>query len=1098
MRVMFVSQCSKKALIETRRILDQFAERKGDCVWQTEITEAGLTTVRKLLRASARKNTAIACHLFRGRSQTELLWVIGNRNSFNFEGSVPTNITKKDILRADDENDWNFGEAIAIASAIAGLFHDFGKATKRFQDKLKGKASQPYEPFRHEWISLILFRNFVKDTDNRYFEDREWLEKLGAVSPDDEKRVVDTFPSDVSGLRKNPFYGMPPFAQLVGWLILSHHRIPTPQTKEKEDELRAGEVDRWMSNTLNASWNSIKCEIKKWERASDFNKAIDEIKLFPYGIPFKSSKWTFHARRASREALRIYPKLEENWFQDRFSVHLMRLALMLSDHSYSRGASKIEFQDAKYKAYANSDKGKLKQKLDEHNVGVATNAYRIAKKFPKLKKSLPSISYNKRFKQRSKNPFFSWQDKAFDVASSIKNESNERGFFGVNLASTGCGKTLANARFMYGLSDERLGCRFSIVLGLRVLTLQTGDALQEKLGLDSDDVAVLIGSKAFQRLHEIKEDDSKENISGSESSEDLCDNDYVRYDGTLEDGLLGEWLDKSPKLRTILSAPILVSTIDYLMPATEGCRGGKQIIPILRLLTSDLVIDEPDDFDVTDLPALCRLVNFAGVMGSRVLISSATLPPSFVEALFEAYSKGRQIFNRACRKPETSSEICCAWVDEFNAVSGDHLSLESFKSAHKDFVELRIRNLQKQPVLRRASVLPMVKASKEMAKQELAHSIEHGIYDLHKKHFQTHPQSGKQISFGLVRMANIDPLVAVSKLLLSKDARDDFRIHFCIYHSKFPLIIRSNTEQVLDRVLARHDKDRVWGLDDVALPLQRYPEKNHLFVVFATSVAEVGRDHDYDWAVVEPSSMRSIIQLAGRVQRHRKVPPANPNILILEYNLKGVSGENRAFIRPGYESIRKEETFHLNSKSIKEILLPGQYEQLSSIPRLIESETLNYQDSLVDLEHKRTRDRLFGGESDSWNASLWWSKEIHWCGVLQSKLPFRMRQGTADYFFKMEERGDKAEIYRFDEKGEVSRIGSRLFEENEDASKNLGRGVSPWIVGSLEDRIEELSAKLNQSVEETSTQFTSFSLRDDDQSCREKWMYDFLFGFYKN
>lgn len=30
-----------------------------------------------------------------------------------------------------------------------------------------------------------------------------------------------------------------------------------------------------------------------------------------------------------------------------------------------------------------------------------------------------------------------------------------------------------------------------------------------------------------------------------------------------------------------------------------------------------------------------------------------------------------------------------------------------------------------------------------------------------------------------------------------------------------------------------------------------------------------GRDHDYDWAIVEPSSMRSIIQLAGRIRRHR-------------------------------------------------------------------------------------------------------------------------------------------------------------------------------------------------------------------------------------
>ena len=56
MNVLFISQCSKRALTETRRILDQFAERRGERTWQTPITQAGLDTVRKLLRQKARKN----------------------------------------------------------------------------------------------------------------------------------------------------------------------------------------------------------------------------------------------------------------------------------------------------------------------------------------------------------------------------------------------------------------------------------------------------------------------------------------------------------------------------------------------------------------------------------------------------------------------------------------------------------------------------------------------------------------------------------------------------------------------------------------------------------------------------------------------------------------------------------------------------------------------------------------------------------------------------------------------------------------------------------------------------------------------------------
>ena len=42
MNILLISQCNKKALVETRRVLDQFAERKGERTWQTAITLQGL------------------------------------------------------------------------------------------------------------------------------------------------------------------------------------------------------------------------------------------------------------------------------------------------------------------------------------------------------------------------------------------------------------------------------------------------------------------------------------------------------------------------------------------------------------------------------------------------------------------------------------------------------------------------------------------------------------------------------------------------------------------------------------------------------------------------------------------------------------------------------------------------------------------------------------------------------------------------------------------------------------------------------------------------------------------------------------------------
>ena len=61
MMVTFVSQCEKKALKRTRRVLDSFANRIGDNTWQTIITQEGLNAVQKLLRKTASKNTAVSC-----------------------------------------------------------------------------------------------------------------------------------------------------------------------------------------------------------------------------------------------------------------------------------------------------------------------------------------------------------------------------------------------------------------------------------------------------------------------------------------------------------------------------------------------------------------------------------------------------------------------------------------------------------------------------------------------------------------------------------------------------------------------------------------------------------------------------------------------------------------------------------------------------------------------------------------------------------------------------------------------------------------------------------------------------------------------------
>lgn len=153
MNILLVSQCKKNALTQTRRIIDQFAERCGERTWQTPMTADGLQTLYKLLRKTARKNTAVACYWTHGKNLTDLLWTVGDKSQFNQQGRIPTNRTKRNILRNDSENSWQYATSIQVIATIAALLHDLGKATVGFQDKLR-KSRSAGDPYRHEWISL--------------------------------------------------------------------------------------------------------------------------------------------------------------------------------------------------------------------------------------------------------------------------------------------------------------------------------------------------------------------------------------------------------------------------------------------------------------------------------------------------------------------------------------------------------------------------------------------------------------------------------------------------------------------------------------------------------------------------------------------------------------------------------------------------------------------------------------------------------------------------------------------------------------------------------------------------------------------------------
>ena len=1077
MNILLISQCSKNARVETCRILDQFAERKGDATWQTAITLEGLETLRWLLRKTARRNTAVACHWIKKSGQTDLLWIAGNPRRFSVTGAVPTNRTSRNILRSQHESNWRSTESIALLAGIAGLFHDYGKAGALFQDNLRGeKCTHRYQPFRHEWISVRLFQAFIGTQS-----DKEWLEKLGTLTGDDEAAWLERLHRDDKERSSSPFIGMPPLAQVVAWLILSHHRLPQ-FLGENEPMLSGSEA--WLTTQLNVYWNALN-HLSDW-RDSDFR----HVWTFPVGTPLQSSTWCKNAQQLAKRAVHAVSLQDFGALNQTFTVHLARLALMLADHHYSAHDPVVGWQDKSYRAWANTERqtGKLKQKLDEHTVGVSHHAFLLGRTLPGLRGQLPAITRHKGFRERARDERFRWQNRAWDVAEGLRERSRKQGFFGINMASTGCGKTLANARIMYALSQEEEGCRFTVALGLRTLTLQTGDALRSRLGLGEDDLAVLIGSRAVRELHQRENEPDTSSISAEELFES---HQYVHYDGVTNTGPLRQWLEKDPKLRQLVDAPVLVATIDHLMPATEGVRGGKQIAPMLRLLTSDLILDEPDDFDINDQHALCRLVNWAGMLGGRVLLSSATLPPALVQALFIAYCTGRKAYQQACGEPGQPLNVCCAWFDEDDSRPGEFNNPTDFYKAHCEFAARRAKRLPEKPVLRKADIVTVspVSSRADSVNAAVAQAFYREMFALHDKHHES--RGDKTVSLVLVRMANINPLVATAKALMGMPSPDDYCVHYCVYHSQHPLVMRSHMEKRLDEAFSRHNPNTLWQQPEIRRAVEQSSARHHLFVVLATSVVEVGRDWDADWGIIEPSSMRSLIQFAGRIQRHRQHIPASPNLLILNKNVRGYQNKSPAMCKPGFETA----DFKLTSHDLTEILQPEQYCNINAAPRILDiPPKVEYRTSLVNLEHWRSWQELLGkNKQDRAVASDWWSKSMNWNGELQRRKPFRLSQPEKQYFLRMEEEFDEPTFMLRDESSAAEWKEAGVFTRQK---LEMAQGVSAWMADECAEVMQQVAEARDMELRDVSDRYGEINLRFKDEDT-EAWLWHPLLGVFR-
>ena len=1029
MIVTFISQCEKKALLRTRRVLDAFADRIGDNTWQTVITEDGLLAVKKLLRKTVTKNTAVSCHWIRGRRRSELMWIIGNRNKFNGQGIVPVNTTKKSLAQNKWENDWHYLPLIKALVAVSALLHDWGKASALFQNKLNQQIKKG-DPLRHEWISCLLLNALVQHSgDNQ--KDDAWLNLLIKQDWDEHalKKTIEQGLDQTKALDQ-----LPPIAQLVAWLIVSHHRLPD---LSNEDD-RKDHSDKQKSD-LNSLLNIIAA---KWgyqnkQDESDYQNRLKQCFEFQQGLLSQSTEWTKHTKKWANRLLQETSTASQT-LQDgswRVVLHHARLCLMLGDHYYSSCAADKAWKTS-LTLIANTDpKTKQgKQFLDEHLVHVSQNALKVAQSLSRLAEEM-ELAYDIRQLKKKSPQGFEWQDQAvktIQTFSSTNEGAKKQGWFIVNMASTGKGKTIANAKIMQALSEDGCALRYILALGLRTLTLQTGDSYQNDIGLSKDELAVLIGSKAVQELHnkQHKKDSTETDVEdiGSESLEQLLEND-IDYENMPQ----AEFMDvlfpqgdaqksKAEKNKAFLYKPVLVCTIDHVMAATETKRGGKYILPCLRLLSSDLVIDEVDDFNGQDLIAIARLIHLAGMLGRKVMISSATIPPALAEGFFNAYQQGWQLY--CAFKRIKNTDVMTMWVDEFRTqiqtitLSAHDQIIQQYQNHHQKFIQTRAVSLQQQIVKHKAYIVDCedLIAAKPIAR--LDESLQYQYFErikiqaekLHQSHHTVDAQTGKKVSFGVIRVANIPPCVALSRYLLNAAWQENIAPCVMAYHSRQVLLLRSEQEHHLDAVLKRKEKTGDQPKAFVHPVIRHHLDHTDcdqvIFILVATPVEEVGRDHDFDWAIIEPSSYRSIIQLAGRVLRHRKLEQdiEQPNIALMQYNLRALRKAKVAFEKPGFEL--NNARFRLQTKDLKQLLDIQQIEtSINAIPRIQAKQPLHATQNLADLEHAVTADQLTSYDKNGAKPLNGWLSEMWYLTALPQRFnPFRQSSPNIQLFRVMKNR----------------------------------------------------------------------------------------------
>jgi CRISPR-associated endonuclease/helicase Cas3 len=998
MNVIFVSESQGKAEKRVRKVLDRYAARIGSATWIAALTEEGLEDVRRELREGASKSTAVACHRVSSRREIALAWIVGSRKLFNRKGEIRVHETGRGLLYEDREPTPR-QRVLCLLAMLAGLLHDLGKANAAFQAKLRSDKPRA-DAARHELVSVLILRRAL--AFEKLEKDEDWLARLAdgdgwaALQGQALFEPWDAGNGKSGVVNANAALPFPdpnktPLLFALCWLMLSHHRLPYfngheyagKHYLESKKSVGTGANARAKADE-NAAVDIASCA-KLAENAPDAD------------IPWKQGEFRSQAGKLAKRLRVMLADLPDAAPSLDAVMLYGRMGFQMADHRISSADEAIPYESGNSPLsapglFANTIRinkiAHFRQRLPDHLLRVGAEAGKTVQLLYGLGKRLPCIALEdlpERLRVASVDPRYRWQDWAANAARETEGIA-EAGFFGVLMAGTGSGKTIAAPKIMAAASE---GLRLVYASALRSLTLQTGAALREDIGFGPEQMGVIVGSELAKKLFESAQEERKRAAREQETPADWEAEgvEAAEFDEAFElvggggdwetdprlEELLRDLFKGQPKTRRFILTPVLSATLDSIMKIADARRGG-HIAHGLRAMSSDLILDEADLYGVEDLVAIGRLAFQVGLAGRKLLISSATLPPPLAQALFAAYRRG---YVEHCALFDKPLRVYAGWFAD-GAQAQDCVKLiacaeeAAFAAAHREFAEALASRLQSLPPKR--SIRRFAEPG-ALTEEALFAAVFEACLELHRAHHTADAKTGRRFSIGAVQWGRVRPCIDFARYAANRAAEEGVEHFILCHHARFFLAVREAIEQDLDAMLRRKD--------DPDKPLQHKRIREILesgaaadvVAIISTTLESTGRDHDFDWGVAEPTSARTLVQFAGRIRRHREIEAgAADTLIVMAYPLRHIEnrGANRPSYRwPGPETLAEagKAAYRLAGPLAKDALGESAVHAGWSIreyPALVAAESVCRARTLAELEQQKLRDILGAGLAEGY------------------------------------------------------------------------------------------------------------------------------------